>query len=534
MKKILVYTVTDRKFFPGTLAAVNSFIENHGECGVGDDGQRDYSFDIVVVESGKFNEPLLDTQRELLERGVKVMKHSDFGRQGRTVGAWQLKAYGPHDLTEDSDYAMVIGFDSDMLFCSNVVDIIDKCFEDGKFRGGKDGDGANYDASFKPYGFDTPVRGAKYMSTSCYFCPLTDLNREILKDWATKTDKAKYGPQKEKVYPGHGDQGVLNACIYAATRASNVELLDNNQWSQHWVFEKDVVEWDGLRLYNYSARKPMRTLHCGGSDKFWHKTHSDVRRTSGGSQRWSYAYFLRMLALGPLSDWSTFDPGEVIIAAQHHLFTDVAYYHQLISTLMGPEKFRAHWSVVGWKWLDRTTKAHGQHRMMTLGDKGSMNQYIEIAKHVPNRSLIVEAGSYHGGSISTLALALLGRNHTIWSVESFTGNLNNTVDGHKLPQVTTYLQNLKHKWPFLNVNVMQLPGQLAAEHFEDGSIDFMFVDGDHSTEAVVRDINVWLPKVKPGGIIAGDDIGWKTVEAGVEQIFGKNYARKQCVWWTTV
>ena len=36
-------------------------------------------------------------------------------------------------------------------------------------------------------------------------------------------------------------------------------------------------------------------------------------------------------------------------------------------------------------------------------------------------------------------------------------------------------------------------------------VDFIFLDGDHSLDAVIRDWQDWLPKVKLGGIIAAHD-----------------------------
>ncbi len=45
----------------------------------------------------------------------------------------------------------------------------------------------------------------------------------------------------------------------------------------------------------------------------------------------------------------------------------------------------------------------------------------------------------------------------------------------------------------------------AAELFEDNSLDFCYIDGDHSYQAVTDDITAWLPKLKQGGIMAGDD-----------------------------
>jgi predicted O-methyltransferase YrrM len=40
---------------------------------------------------------------------------------------------------------------------------------------------------------------------------------------------------------------------------------------------------------------------------------------------------------------------------------------------------------------------------------------------------------------------------------------------------------------------------------EDGSLDFVYIDGDHQYESCKNDIKLWLPKVKKGGVIAGHD-----------------------------
>lgn len=52
---------------------------------------------------------------------------------------------------------------------------------------------------------------------------------------------------------------------------------------------------------------------------------------------------------------------------------------------------------------------------------------------------------------------------------------------------------------------IQLPSVEAAKQFEDESLDFVMIDGDHQYEAVKADIDAWLPKVKHGGVLAGDD-----------------------------
>jgi len=45
----------------------------------------------------------------------------------------------------------------------------------------------------------------------------------------------------------------------------------------------------------------------------------------------------------------------------------------------------------------------------------------------------------------------------------------------------------------------------AVEHVEDGSLDFVFIDAVHLYKYVVEDVMAWLPKIRKGGMISGDD-----------------------------
>lgn len=45
----------------------------------------------------------------------------------------------------------------------------------------------------------------------------------------------------------------------------------------------------------------------------------------------------------------------------------------------------------------------------------------------------------------------------------------------------------------------------AAKEIEDASLDYVYIDGDHLYEAVKEDIGIYFDKVKPGGLIFGDD-----------------------------
>lgn len=45
----------------------------------------------------------------------------------------------------------------------------------------------------------------------------------------------------------------------------------------------------------------------------------------------------------------------------------------------------------------------------------------------------------------------------------------------------------------------------AAKDFEDGELDFVFLDCNHRFEFVVADIAAWLPKLRVGSLLAGHD-----------------------------
>ena len=57
-----------------------------------------------------------------------------------------------------------------------------------------------------------------------------------------------------------------------------------------------------------------------------------------------------------------------------------------------------------------------------------------------------------------------------------------------------------------NVEIIKNFSKHASFGFRNKSLDFVYIDGEHSYNAVVEDIQHWLPKIKSGGYIAGHDI----------------------------
>lgn len=67
-------------------------------------------------------------------------------------------------------------------------------------------------------------------------------------------------------------------------------------------------------------------------------------------------------------------------------------------------------------------------------------------------------------------------------------------------------QYAKNKFSSLpNVEFWRISSEEAAPRVADGSLDFVYIDGNHFYPAVKQDIDLWWPKVKSGGVIGGHD-----------------------------
>jgi hypothetical protein len=78
------------------------------------------------------------------------------------------------------------------------------------------------------------------------------------------------------------------------------------------------------------------------------------------------------------------------------------------------------------------------------------------------------------------------------------------------------------------VHIHRLPSLDAVAQFPDRYFDWVYIDGDHSYEAVARDLEAWGRKVKTGGLISGDDYLWRdesgrqSVKRAVDEFLAKH------------
>ena len=67
----------------------------------------------------------------------------------------------------------------------------------------------------------------------------------------------------------------------------------------------------------------------------------------------------------------------------------------------------------------------------------------------------------------------------------------------------------------------------AAKWIGQGVLDLVFIDGDHSFEAVRDDLDAWWPTLRPGGTLAGHD--YAIYSPGVVRAVLKFAAKQQAM-----
>jgi predicted O-methyltransferase YrrM len=87
------------------------------------------------------------------------------------------------------------------------------------------------------------------------------------------------------------------------------------------------------------------------------------------------------------------------------------------------------------------------------------------------------------------------------------------------------------------VEIIKSDSCAATSLFENESLDFVFIDGNHRYDYVKKDIEAWLPKIKKGGIISGHDYQAAGVSTAVGETFGdsaKVFKESRSCWYVDI
>lgn len=169
------------------------------------------------------------------------------------------------------------------------------------------------------------------------------------------------------------------------------------------------------------------------------------------------------------------------------------------------------------------------------------NLYKEFVERTPNGGKIIEVGVWKGKSVAFLGVEVInsGKNIQIDAVDTWRGTSNEVahrddwyVQNDKLYEL--FLENIKPVTRGVHQHDVIRPVRKtsldAAQDYPDRSLDAVFIDAAHDYDSVCADIRAWLPKVKPGGILAGHDWSWPTVRQAVQDTLPTAVGTNEDCW----
>lgn len=118
----------------------------------------------------------------------------------------------------------------------------------------------------------------------------------------------------------------------------------------------------------------------------------------------------------------------------------------------------------------------------------------------------VEVGTFIGHGANAICRGF--QQGQLTCVDNFSGVINDgrgSVNGKISPDMIRECWSLNTRLNEGRCRLIETKSLDAVKQFDDGSLDFVYLDADHGYEPVKREIAAWLPKVRPGGIIAGHD-----------------------------
>ena len=138
-----------------------------------------------------------------------------------------------------------------------------------------------------------------------------------------------------------------------------------------------------------------------------------------------------------------------------------------------------------------------------------------------NYKTIVEVGTYRGQFAKHLYETEPNELHLIDPWNKFDKEVFSDYTQYDQNKWDSLHENVKAKFNYDNVFVHRLTSEEGVKMFMDSTIDLVYIDGNHAYDFVKQDLNLWLPKIKKGGMLCGHDYQLKSVIKAVTEFLNE-------------
>lgn len=183
---------------------------------------------------------------------------------------------------------------------------------------------------------------------------------------------------------------------------------------------------------------------------------------------------------------------------------------------------------------------HYHKGVIALMDKEDIVALLQLVNSIKReKMLIAEVGSWMGGTTAILA-TVSATNGKVFAIDHWMGPAD--LPPSTINEMLSFFDKVKDLfgtweerlakgidiYTYFKGNMIDLgvwdtiyplvmDSATACKIFANNILDLVFIDGDHSYEAVKQDVLGWLPKVKDSGILCGHDANRPSVLQAVDE-----------------
>lgn len=272
----LFVSLCDSGYYPGLRALLNSICIYHGS-----------EISVRIYDRGLTQDQL----RELSEHPLPIEVTSVDKLLFEAPGPWEAKQMLLADCISHARCVCLL--DTDMVLTAPLWDVFSQASQ-GLIVGGSDAGVLEFGDEYRVYRPDLPGRKQFYLNSGL-LCLDVRRHWDVVGLWAFSAKFAGYAPHGgfPLCFPGHGDQGLLNAIIATLGKADDVYVLPHGLWHEpHDECAMSIIDdRDAGRLvvWNQKYNKRQRLLHTTGP-KWWREDGAAHLQAFGDKLR-CFEYF---------------------------------------------------------------------------------------------------------------------------------------------------------------------------------------------------------------------------------------------------